>query len=90
MTVLVADGQGGGSGRSVASERRAADGESLEILAAGANSLAAAVMLKAGGGIGLIPFSRSAVVAAGLADFPLDLCFRQTVGLVLCPQEENE
>lgn len=53
MTVLVVDGQGGGIGKGIIQELRAALDKQLEIIAVGTNSMATAAMLKAGADAGV-------------------------------------
>ncbi len=48
MRIAVIDGQGGGIGKHITKEIRAAFGDSVEILALGTNSTATLMMLKAG------------------------------------------
>jgi len=48
MRIAVVDGQGGGIGKAIVEKFRQAFGESIEIIALGTNSLATALMIKAG------------------------------------------
>lgn len=48
MRVAVIDGQGGGIGKVIVDKLRKAFGEEIDIIALGTNSLATAIMLKAG------------------------------------------
>jgi NAD(P)-dependent dehydrogenase (short-subunit alcohol dehydrogenase family) len=48
MRIAVVDGQGGGIGKAIVEKFRQAFGEGIEIIALGTNSLATALMLKAG------------------------------------------
>jgi NAD(P)-dependent dehydrogenase (short-subunit alcohol dehydrogenase family) len=48
MRIAVVDGQGGGIGKAIVEKFRQAFGEGIEIVALGTNSLATALMLKAG------------------------------------------
>lgn len=48
MRIAVIDGQGGGIGKAIVEKFRQAFGEGIEIVALGTNSLATALMLKAG------------------------------------------
>jgi len=48
MKIAVIDGQGGGIGKAIVEKFRQAFGEGIEIVALGTNSLATALMLKAG------------------------------------------
>jgi NAD(P)-dependent dehydrogenase (short-subunit alcohol dehydrogenase family) len=48
MRIAVVDGQGGGIGKAIVEKFRQAFGEDIEIIALGTNSLATALMLKAG------------------------------------------